>query len=109
MAVIIRTEKRVCPFCDFKYIRKVYATDRGRGSICPQCHKRSDKCTTRIGKWKAPTLKVCENQYCDKTFYSNGSQKYCVACGHEKRLMNVRVAVKRFRAKKKLSSEQNES
>jgi len=107
MARILRTEKRICPFCGHKYVRKVYLTDRGRGSICPKCHKRSDKATTGIGKWKAPKLKTCKNPDCNETFYANGRQKYCIDCGYLIGLKNRRETVRRYRARQKVKS--NES
>jgi len=103
MVRILRTEKRTCPFCGHKYVRTVYPTDRGRGSICPNCRRRSDKCTTRISKWKSPILKVCVHPDCKETFYTNGSQKYCVDCGKLINLKNVREAVRRYRARQKIS------
>ena len=103
MAEVIRIENRTCPFCAFEYIRKVYATDRGRGSICPECRRRSDADTIRIGGWHTPKIKECEQLGCNKTFYINGRQKYCKACGREEKLKNAREAVRRFRARQKMS------
>lgn len=100
MSKIVDTEKRICPFCNFNYIRSVYATDVGRGSICPKCHKRSDKNSMRLGRWKAPELKICSHPKCNNTFYANGAQKYCSdKCTYEIRLKQMYKANKRYRNK----------
>ena len=103
MAEAIRIENRICPFCAFEYIRKVYQTDRNTGSICPNCRKRSDRGGRPISKWNAPKIKVCACSDCDETFYANGNQKYCLLCAYKVNLKNVRAAVKRFRLKQKIS------
>ena len=108
MAEVIRTENRTCPFCKFEYIRTVYATDRNRGSICPECRRRSDADTVRVSKWHAPKLKECEQPGCNKTFFTNGRQKYCRVCGIEIDVKQRRDAVRRFRARAKMGK-QNES
>ena len=102
MAEVIRVENRTCPFCDFKYVRKVYATNKGTGSICPKCRKRSDGHTMKIGKWKVPVLRECVQENCKETFYSNGRQKYCVTCGMGVRLKQNREAKKRFDARTRM-------
>ena len=104
MTKVICTENRICPFCKFNYTRTVYATDAGRGSICPKCHKRSDKSSMRLGRWKAPKLKICSHPKCNNTFYTNGTQKYCSdKCNYEIHLKQMREANKK-RSNKLISS-----
>jgi hypothetical protein len=92
-------EKRTCPFCGNEYVRIIYPTDRGRGSICKKCHKRSDKSSFGIRRWTAPKEKQCANAGCSNTFYSNGSQKYCLVCMDIVHTRQTREAVRRFRLK----------
>lgn len=108
MAEVIRVENRTCPFCGFEYVRTVYATNKGTGSICPECRRRSDSGGRKIGKWKAPELRVCALENCKETFYANGQQKYCVTCGIGVRLKQNREAKRRFDARARMSV-QNES
>ena len=100
MAKTIGIENRICPFCNFNYKRTLYADDVGRGSICPRCHKRSDKDRRYPGRWKAPKLKPCSHPNCNNTFYANGNQKYCSnKCAYEIRLKQMYDANKRYKNK----------
>jgi len=77
MSEIIRIEHRTCPFCKHEYMRNVYATDRGRGTICPKCRKRSDRSHSSPGRYKSPVLTKCKLPECNNMFYKLGPQNYC--------------------------------
>lgn len=76
MTQILYTENRICPFCGHKYIRKVYRKG-STASICPTCHKRSDKTSMRPGRYKSPVLTLCKRPECNNHFYKLGGQQYC--------------------------------
>ena len=106
---IFPTEDRKCPYCGHEYKRKIYPTERGYGSICPKCHKRSDTNHMRVCRMKSPKLKTCANTTCDNEFYTNRNQKYCITCSEIIRKEQMKLYREKHRNKERLLRKKNES
>lgn len=70
-------EKRKCPHCGYDYERVVYSPADKGGSVCPFCHKRSDKSNSCISQLKSTKLKKCLNPKCDYYYYGFKRDRYC--------------------------------
>ena len=97
MAFVVRTEKRICPFCGYKYIRKVYNKNSDK-SICPKCRKRSDYNIMYMTRYKNPAEPVvCKNPNCNNLFYKYGLQEYCPECHKAMVRERNRLYMKKYR------------